>query len=67
MINNVLVKCANIALFCTLIIGLILMITEISETESLWSVIKVNGGGALMFSVSLLLLSVMNRDPGEGR
>lgn len=52
----------NVALFVTMIIGIVMMITEIPETESTVQIIKVNGGGALMFCVSLLLLSVLNRE-----
>lgn len=53
---------ASVLLVITMIIGLCLMITETPVTAGIGTIIKVNGGGAITFCVSLLILSKINKD-----
>ena len=60
------IKCALSLIFTiTMIGGLLLMVTDVPATAPIWEVTKVNGGGVLMFCVSLLVLSIINKEGGD--
>lgn len=66
MIIKTIIKCVLSLIFTvTMISGLLLMITDVPETAPIWEVTKVNGGGVLMFCISLLILSIINREESE--
>ena len=66
MIIKTIIKCALSLIFTiTMIGGLLLMVTDVPATAPIWEVTKVNGGGVLMFCVSLLILSIINREESE--
>jgi len=50
----------SLILIAGVIAGMILMVTELPTEAPITSLIKVNGGGALLFSVSLLILYIIN-------
>lgn len=41
------------------------MVTDVPATAPIWEVTKVNGGGVLMFCISLLVLSIINKERGD--
>ena len=55
----------NLALVICMVVGLVMMITEIPETTDIITIIKVNGSGAILFSISLLLLQAINKEDGK--
>ena len=52
----------NLILCVGVIVGLVMMITEIPETADIITIIKVNGSGALIFATSLLILQAINKE-----
>lgn len=56
---------ASVLFMITMLIGLILMITETPDTASISTIIKVNGGGTALFCVSLLILYILNGKESE--
>lgn len=55
----------TLACLIGLVVGIILMITELPEDSDIITILKVNGGGVITFSTSLLLLAHLNRDNGS--
>lgn len=52
----------SIICFIGVVAGLILIVTEVPETATIGTIIKINGGGALLLGVSLLILSLLNKE-----
>jgi len=52
----------NLALVICMVVGLVMMITETPDTADIITIIKVNGGGVLLFATSLLLLQAINKE-----
>ena len=51
---------ATVLFVITLCVGLVLIATEVPENASIWDIVKVNGSGAVIFCVSLMLLVYIN-------
>ena len=55
----------SLILMVGVVVGLVMMITEIPETADIITIIKVNGSGTILFSISLLLLQAINKEDGK--
>lgn len=57
----------SLILLVTAIGGLIMALSEpATETFTIWDILRINGVGTITFGVSVLLLSLINREP-EGK
>ena len=53
---------ASLILIAGFITGFCLMCSEPTETATTWDIIKINGGGVVLMTASLLIVSILNRE-----